>query len=538
MTFLPMVERELRAASRRRMTYWSRWLAAMAAVALFGLFYTASITVGLRFNYGEAVFGVLLVAGLIYCLVEAIRTGADCLSQEKREGTIGLLFLTDLTGMDVVLGKLAAAALQSIYALIAMFPILVLTIFVGGVTFGVVVREMLALLNLIFLAYALVIWCSARAYDAYRAVLSAFLWLTVLVVGTYITDAALGAANPMQAAFFGFLNPAFCAYLGFDTPYLAHPWWFWCSLGLVHVEAWLLVEGAAFGIRRHWEEVPSRTSPVEKPGRRVAGFGRKVDWSSDLRRRYLDRNPIQWLVRRMEQNTGNWMLWISGILTFILFSLSVAWDASQIQRGWMLYLTPLLYIIYLMLPARAGRLFARMRETGSWELLGCTPLKAQEIASGVWRGLRPTLIRLLIAGGIVKLGLSWEQTVGIYVYSGGPNDNMTLVFLELILALVVFGLDMVALGWVSVWLSLKASSLIKAVLLTLALVIVLPNVGVSFLIGFTAMSYGAGIHANDLLFWKLAVYPLFMIFKNVALIWWAQDNFRLNCRNLAELGHG
>ena len=38
MTFLPIVERELRVASRRRGTYWTRVIAAVAAVGVGGWF--------------------------------------------------------------------------------------------------------------------------------------------------------------------------------------------------------------------------------------------------------------------------------------------------------------------------------------------------------------------------------------------------------------------------------------------------------------------------------------------------------------------
>jgi ABC-type transport system involved in cytochrome c biogenesis permease component len=39
-------------------------------------------------------------------------------SSEKREGTLGLLFLTPLTGMDIVLGKMACHSLQLGYGVV------------------------------------------------------------------------------------------------------------------------------------------------------------------------------------------------------------------------------------------------------------------------------------------------------------------------------------------------------------------------------------------------------------------------------------
>ena len=43
----------------------------------------------------------------------AMRNTADSLSAEKREGTLGLLFLTDLRGYDVVLTPTQRAALPN-----------------------------------------------------------------------------------------------------------------------------------------------------------------------------------------------------------------------------------------------------------------------------------------------------------------------------------------------------------------------------------------------------------------------------------------
>ena len=53
-------------------------------------------------------FWGLTGSAVFYCLLSGVWFTADCLSEEKREGTLGLLFLTDLKGYDVVFGKLVA----------------------------------------------------------------------------------------------------------------------------------------------------------------------------------------------------------------------------------------------------------------------------------------------------------------------------------------------------------------------------------------------------------------------------------------------
>ena len=63
----------------------------------------------------KVIFGGMGSLALLYCLASGRRSTADCLSEEKREGTLGLLFLTDLTGYDVVLGKLSATSVNAFY---------------------------------------------------------------------------------------------------------------------------------------------------------------------------------------------------------------------------------------------------------------------------------------------------------------------------------------------------------------------------------------------------------------------------------------
>jgi ABC-type Na+ efflux pump permease subunit len=49
---------------------------------------------------------------------------ADCVSREKREGTLGLLFLTPLTVFDVIAGKAAIHVLRALTLFLAALPLL------------------------------------------------------------------------------------------------------------------------------------------------------------------------------------------------------------------------------------------------------------------------------------------------------------------------------------------------------------------------------------------------------------------------------
>src|SRR5882762_353877 len=133
MTFLPIVERELRVASRRRGTYWNRTLAASVGIGITAVLLLLATREPTK-EIGKILFSVLSGLFFLSSFLSGIRYTADCLSEEKREGTLGLLFLTDLRGYDVVLGKLAATSVNAFYGLLAIFPVMAIPLLLGGVS--------------------------------------------------------------------------------------------------------------------------------------------------------------------------------------------------------------------------------------------------------------------------------------------------------------------------------------------------------------------------------------------------------------------
>src|SRR5271165_6742588 len=112
MILLPIVERELRVAARRPGTYRTRWCAALGMIGVWLLLVAANSSTAAA-ELSQVLFKSFGVLALGFCLLAGIFLTADCLSEEKREGTLGLLFLTDLRGYDVVLGKLMATSVHS-----------------------------------------------------------------------------------------------------------------------------------------------------------------------------------------------------------------------------------------------------------------------------------------------------------------------------------------------------------------------------------------------------------------------------------------
>src|SRR5205823_6369189 len=148
MTFLPVVERELRVAARLKSTFRTRISAALIALVIAAGFLLTSSASGFSTAVmGQALFKTLGWLSLGSALLAGLFLTSDCISEEKREGTLGLLFLTDLRGYDVVAGKLAATSTRTICALLALWPILAVTLLMGGVTAAQFWQTALSLLS-------------------------------------------------------------------------------------------------------------------------------------------------------------------------------------------------------------------------------------------------------------------------------------------------------------------------------------------------------------------------------------------------------
>src|SRR5262245_18908841 len=227
MTLLPIVARELRVAARRRETYWTRSSLAVAAICIGVMILT--LTVGFPPNLtGRFIFQCLAGLLFLYCLVYGRRATADSISYEKREGTLGLLFLTDLKGHDIVLGKLAATSTRGFYGLTAVFPVLAVPLLLGGITNGEFWRMLLVLVNTFLFSLAVGIFGSALSRD-FRHAMGANLLFLIIFMG-------IAPAVGLLLAYFSgkalipdlfFACPAYSFYLCSDAQFglQAHNFW-------------------------------------------------------------------------------------------------------------------------------------------------------------------------------------------------------------------------------------------------------------------------------------------------------------------------
>src|SRR5437867_1782217 len=174
MNLLPVIVRELRAQSRQPMTYWLRVIGIGAILGVMSLVDsrgTPSVLGGHLFN---ALNATLFLS--IWIIVPLLT--ADAISREKREGTLGLLFLTPLTPIGIVFGKSLVHALRAITLFLAMLPALALPFLLGGLTWKDCVVSLFLNSSALALALAAGLLASTLATDS-RRVLAAALALGV-----------------------------------------------------------------------------------------------------------------------------------------------------------------------------------------------------------------------------------------------------------------------------------------------------------------------------------------------------------------------
>src|SRR5882672_2077541 len=253
MTFLPVVERELRVAARLPGTHWVRLVAAFVALGIGGWIMAIPYFRNTPGVLGIWLFGSMSVLMNLYALLMGVLRTADCLSEEKREGTLGLLFLTDLKGYDIVFGKLAATSLNAFYGILALFPVMAIPLLVGGVTIAEFWRVVMAAMNMLFFSLAVGMFCSSISRDERRAMVVAFLVVLFFAAGFPLMAAFCYEWRPARFLYEYVLvpSPGYAAFMAFDSPFNKSPFnYFYLSVTFTHVLSWVLLVAASLIVPR------------------------------------------------------------------------------------------------------------------------------------------------------------------------------------------------------------------------------------------------------------------------------------------------
>jgi hypothetical protein len=401
MNWLPVVERELRVAARRRSTFWIRVGAALTGLVIGGAYLVISIIEHVR----PAEMGKILFYMLAWlCLVASLSAGlfftSDCLSEEKREGTLGLLFLTDLRGYDVMLGKLLATSLRGFYALLAVLPILAITELLGGITGAQYWKSSLALVNGLFFSLAAGMLISALSRDSQKAMAGTLLVILLLAAGGPLADQLI--ANARKTTFKPFWSLASPGFVLSE----AGAWGrslFWQALLTTEILSWAMFGLSCALVPYTWQDkrrVDARGSGSWRHAWKFGGRRRRAR----VRTKWLERQPVSWLA-----SLERWqalVLW--AMVTLTAGGFIYAWADKAGSDTWMFWnyaggLFTLL--LYLWAASQACRFLVEARRGGMLELLLVSPVTEGQIVGGQWRAMarRFALPVLLLVGAQVAV---------------------------------------------------------------------------------------------------------------------------------------
>ena len=459
------MQRELREGARRPVNHRLRFLSAGVGTLL--LWNVVANSDKPSDQLGGWLFADLhtLLLGLIALIVPALT--ADGIAREKREGTLGLLFLTPLSAGGIVTGKALAQGLRAFTLWLAVLPILTIPFMTGGVTWfdagSAVSLEFCAMV--LCLAAGLLASSLARernsafllaySFAAFFLFLFSQLFLVILYVGWrgfgvlkegwVLWDWEAMSIFSGQIDFLGFAGwnglAGYSAVFGKLWKLLC-----WVSPPVVLLIFFAVARFAAWRVERSWQD------KVASP-RRESLLRRYC--TPLFRRRYrrtmqrtLDRNPIAWLQQySWKARVSKWGL----CLAFLLVGLGGARAASGPDRD-LIHLASLLTLagIYTFVGVSG---FLDEKRSGALELLLVTPISVNKLILGrVWGLWKQFLPAGLVLAGF-RLGDQWSQ--------GSNRDWSAALQMEFVLICGFLALPVFA-----TYFALRVKNLIVAAVLT------------------------------------------------------------------------
>ncbi len=393
-----IIQRELREQSRQAASYWLRLLGAVVLLALFWLVWRSDIARSIPNGRGYFV-GLNRLLFFTIWLVGPVLT-ADCLSREKREGTLGLLFLTPLRAIDVVLGKSFVNALRAFSVLLATAPVLVIPVLMGGLNWPDAVRMLflhcaalgLALASGLVASSCTSRWLRARLLSFVLAVVAGtvFLLLHTGLSSVAVWQAAPAINSPLTLPqIFGHQFETVWFRVGLTIRSPAYFWrdfsvgsggWHSVRLAAIVLGASLvLVLGAILvatrAVKRTWQAEP--LPPVWQ--RRLRFFTDvrvSKQWFRRRMSRRLDFNPVWW------RHSSTWSARVTmwgwlGLTMILLTAAFTGLGTAGTKANWLLEQLLLVGVAF-----SASASFRQERDSGAMELLLVTGLEPARMLQG------------------------------------------------------------------------------------------------------------------------------------------------------------
>jgi ABC-type transport system involved in multi-copper enzyme maturation permease subunit len=338
-------------------------------------------------NLGAVLVDTIMAVELVLAIVvvPAVTAGAIC--QDKMQGGLTLMMVTDLSDAEIVLGKLASRLVTVVGVIACGLPVLAIMTSLGGVDPMAIVSGSMVIVAMAVLGVSLSLAFSVWATKPHEALMATYatyaVWLLTLLASI--------------ETFRGFRTP--------DVFYVTNPFWLlfgsrWSTgagpilpsagflLGAVAVSA-LLAAVSTWRIR---------SVTLREAARRARREGRLARWFGHLGPS-LDLDPILWREsrRRRPSAWGRAIWWLYAIVStaFVLLAIVVNRHIAAGVSGFMVS------IGLLMICVTSATSLAEERAHGSLDLLLTTPLSTRAIVAAKWLGTFRAVKRVAVLPGVL-----------------------------------------------------------------------------------------------------------------------------------------
>jgi ABC-type transport system involved in multi-copper enzyme maturation permease subunit len=398
----PLIFRELRVLARQGQLFWIRVTGAAAGFATLAFLLLSPVVVGA--HLGRQIFQALNSILFFTIVFVGPVVTCDCIAQEKREGTLGLLFLAPISSRSIVLSKLAINAIRAVTLFLAVLPMMALPIVFGGIP----LKDILWVVLLQTTALCIALSSGILSSTLYRNFIQTAVVAELFCAGFFIL--------------FRFFIPL--------TPFVA------CVAGLMGTIT--VMEFCSNALKAKWEQESSNyKEPFWVRAVAASSTGQMMFWQDTRAAR--SRNPIAWLQEySWSARLAKWG-WLSLALSVELFEMFDWGDLSTHSREIMIQRS-LAVVLVLGMSLAGANSFRRERLSGAMELLLVTPLSPRQIILGrlwgIWVHFFPAILTVSVV---------WITASRYFLYAGVHGDLNLLLSSYVVVPMV--GLLVSLLPW-------------------------------------------------------------------------------------------
>jgi hypothetical protein len=405
----PLIERELRRALRLQNLQQVRTWGTVGCAALACIF----LLVGSGSSRGQGwgrEFNSLLFLGGLMLIAQVPKYTVGIFAEERRNQTLGLLFLCGIGPLQLFASKTLGAALVSFSRLLLLYPFLALAFLGGGLSWQMFVATTCSLPLLLAYVFAVCVFASVLCREESTAMLVAVLVGAGIAVAPFAMNWLLGSAQVLL------VSPAYAPYLAANRLSAATLQDFGrAALFSVGWTLTLLVAAAAV-LSRVWQDQPDRFTAINWRTRLAKRVRGNAAWRQRLAARWLAINPYLWLALR-----DRWPVTLAGAVVtggLVGWLLAcVGWPRVWLSpAGMFVVVIGLNFALGWLVKFAAAKTIGDARRSGALELLLTTPMSHLDFVRGQLQALReqfrPAVRGLLVAGGMMVvaglLSRRWE----------------------------------------------------------------------------------------------------------------------------------